>query len=238
MFLRMMYRLGMILASLLPGGLFAQPDFSDLRQRMVREQIQARGITSPQVLRALRTVERHLLVPQAYRNRAYEDTPLPIGHGQTISQPFVVALMTELLRPHPDDRMLDIGTGSGYQAAVLAEIVDQVYSIEIVPELGIEARKRLAELGYENIEVRIGDGYHGWPDAAPFDGIVIAATIDTIPPALLDQLAEGGRMVAPIGTTPERADLVLLRKKKGEIIRQKLVPVRFVPFVRSTPKHK
>ena len=215
-------------------GLWGQPDFPQLRQRMVREQLQSRDIVEGSVLRALRKVPRHLFVPEKYRAEAYSDTPLPIGEGQTISQPDMVAFMTQALRLKGSDKVLEIGTGSGYQAAVLAELVDSVYTIEIVEPLGEAAAKRLQALGYENIQVRIGDGYHGWPRQAPFDAIIVTAGAEALPQPLVDQLAEGGRMVIPVGPHQGVRDLVLLRKKRnGKLVRESLMPVRFVPFTRE-----
>jgi protein-L-isoaspartate(D-aspartate) O-methyltransferase len=177
-------------------------------------------------------VERHRLVPSSEAPRAYRNHPLPIGSGQTISQPYIVALSTDLLAPKPTDVILEVGTGSGYQAAVLAEIVARVYSIEIIASLGNEARKRLEELGYGNIEVRIGDGYAGWPEKAPFDGIVVTAAAPRVPPALLTQLKPGGRMVIPVGGAGEIQYLKLLtRRADGGVDEKRVLPVRFVPLV-------
>ena len=215
-------------------GLWGQPDFPQLRQRMVREQLQSRDIVEGSVLRALRKVPRHLFVPEKYRAEAYSDTPLPIGEGQTISQPYMVAFMTQALRLKGSDKVLEIGTGSGYQAAVLAELVDSVYTIEIVEPLGEAAAKRMQALGYENIQVRIWDGYHCWPRQAPFDAIIVTAGAEALPQPLVDQLAEGGRMVIPVGPHQGVRDLVLLRKKRnGKLVRESLMPVRFVPFTRE-----
>jgi protein-L-isoaspartate(D-aspartate) O-methyltransferase len=187
---------------------------------------------SPAVRKAMGKVERHRLVPASDRARAYRNHPLPIGGGQTISQPYIVALSTDLLVPKPGDVVLEVGTGSGYQAAVLAEIVSKVYSIEIIPALGNEARKRLEELGYRNIEVRIGDGYAGWPEKAPFDGIVVTAAAPRVPPALVEQLKPGGRMVIPVGGEGDIQYLKLLTKRAdGGVDEKKVLPVRFVPLV-------
>jgi len=199
------------------------------RLQMVENQIVRRGIKSAAVLDAMRTVERHRFVPQAMVNRAYDDGPLRIGHGQTISQPYIVALMTETIKPLPGDRVLEIGTGSGYQSAVLSRLVEHVFSIEILAPLGEDARERLARLGYENVTVRIGDGYKGWPEEAPFDAIVVTAAPPTIPDALVEQLAEGGRMVVPVGV--EDQELLLLTKKDGKVTRSVISLVRFVPMV-------
>lgn len=187
---------------------------------------------SNEVARALGKVERHRLVPPGEASRAYRNHPLPIGSGQTISQPYIVALSTDLLRPKPTDTVLEVGTGSGYQAAVLAEIVSTVYSIEVIPALGNEARRRLAELGYRNIEVRIGDGYAGWPEKAPFDGIVVTAAAPRVPKALVDQLKPGGRMVIPVGGELEIQYLsVLTKRADGGVDEKRVLPVRFVPLV-------
>ena len=187
---------------------------------------------SPQVRAAMGKVERHRLVPQAQAAAAYRNHPLPIGAGQTISQPYIVALSTDLLNPGPSDVVLDVGTGSGYQAAVLAEIASQVLSIEIVPSLADEARRRLGELGYRNIEVRIGDGYAGWPDKAPFDAIVVTAAAPRLPAALVEQLKPGGRMVIPLGGEGAIQYLVVVtRRADGGYDERRIIPVRFVPLV-------
>jgi len=187
---------------------------------------------APRVRAALGKVERHRLVPPGEAHLAYRNHPVPIGHGQTISQPYIVALSTDLLAPEPHHVVLDIGTGSGYQAAVLAEIVKQVYTIEIVEPLGREAEKNLKALGYRNIEVRIGDGYKGWPEKAPFDAIVVTAAAPRIPQALVDQLKPGGRMVIPVGERWELQHLMLaVRNADGSLERKKVLPVRFVPLV-------
>ncbi len=192
-------------------------------------------VRSARVLEALRRVPRHRLVPPAQRPHAYEDRPLPIGYGQTISQPYVVARMTELLDPQPTDRVLEVGTGSGYQAAVLAELVAEVFTIEIVEPLGRQAEQRLRELGYANIHVRIGDGYLGWPEQAPFDAVIVTAAPDHIPEPLLEQLKPGGRMVIPVGARYQTQELLLITKgTKGprDIRIQRVMPVIFVPLVR------
>jgi protein-L-isoaspartate(D-aspartate) O-methyltransferase len=199
------------------------------RLKMVDDQIRARGVSDPLVLRAMETVPRHEFVPGNSVNQAYDDHPLFIGHGQTISQPYIVALMSEVLELNKDDRVLEIGTGSGYQAAVLAELVDSVYSIEIVEELGLEAQQRLKRLGYDNVFVRIGDGYAGWPERAPFDAIIVTAAPVEVPEVLLDQLAEGGQMVLPVGIGIQ--ELVLIEKKDGIVSQRRITSVRFVPMV-------
>ncbi len=209
----------------------AEPDFAARRQQMVRTQLAppARDITDPRVLAAMSKVPRHELVPAAVRAEAYEDCPLPIGHGQTISQPYIVAFMTEQLRPRPTDKVLEIGTGSGYQAAVLAELVAEVYTIEIVEPLGQRAKGDLARLGYTNVFVRIGDGYQGWPEAAPFDAIIVTCAPDHVPQPLVDQLKEGGRMIIPVGPLGDQ-QLYLLEKRSGQVTRRAVLPVRFVPM--------
>jgi protein-L-isoaspartate(D-aspartate) O-methyltransferase len=206
--------------------------YADERNNMVRRQIEARGITDQATLAAMRKVPRHLFVPPSYAKEAYRDGPLPIGYGQTISQPYIVAYMTELVKPAKGKKALEIGTGSGYQAAILAEIVDTVYTIEIIPGLTREATARLKILGYKNIITRDGDGYQGWPEHAPFDIIIVTAAADHIPQPLKDQLAEGGRLVMPVGDPASVQYLVLLTKRKGKISEQRLEPVRFVPLKR------
>lgn len=212
---------------------FPQNDpYLDARNRMVDEQVCARGITDNNTLMAMRKVQRHLFVPEEYISQAYNDYPLPIGSGQTISQPYIVAYMTETVNPEKNKTALEIGTGSGYQAAVLAEIVDSVYTIEIVPELADESAARLKKLGYSNIKVKSGDGYNGWPEHAPFDIILVTAAAEDIPKPLINQLAENGRLVIPVGKTGSVQELILLVKKKGKIEKKRLTFVRFVPFKR------
>lgn len=198
------------------------------RLKMVEIQIARRGVKDKNVLEAMRKVPRHRFVPEKMMQYAYEDEPLPIGYSQTISQPYIVALMTELLELDKDSKVLEIGTGSGYQAAILAEICDSVSSIEIICELAERADSTLVALGYKNIEVKCADGYRGWPEKAPFDGIVVTAAPDDVPQPLIDQLAEGGRLVIPVGTYHQ--DLKLIRKIKGEIKTMNVIPVRFVPM--------
>jgi protein-L-isoaspartate(D-aspartate) O-methyltransferase len=216
-------------------------DFASQRLRMVSE-VEAMyaetrsetglGAMSPAVRAALGKVERHRLVPPAQASAAYRNHPLPIGAGQTISQPYIVALSADLLAPKPSDVVLEVGTGSGYQAAVLAEVVKQVYSIELIESLGRTAAARLAEMGYRNIEVRIGDGYAGWPEKAPFDGIVVTAAAPQVPPALVAQLKTGGRMVIPVGGSDDIQYLKLLVKRAdGGYDEKRVLPVRFVPLV-------
>lgn len=202
-------------------------------ESMVNNQIQRRGINDESVLNAMRNVQRHKLVPEHLKNRAYSDRPLPIGYGQTISQPYIVAYMTEAVRPDSSHIALEIGAGSGYQAAVLAEIVSKVYTIEIVEPLGELAEKRLIELGYENIEVKLGDGYYGWEEKGPFDIIVVTAAAPYIPPPLIKQLKDGGKMIIPVGTPFQTQYLMLIEKKGEEVTTNRLLPVRFVPFTRS-----
>lgn len=207
--------------------------YTSLREAMVASQIAARGVTDPATLRAMSAVKRHLFVPEGSLGDAYDDRPLPIGYGQTISQPFIVAYMTQTLHPQREHRILEIGTGSGYQAAVLAEIIRNVYTVEIIPELGGAARERLHTLGYRNTEVRIADGYDGWPEQAPFDAIVVTAATEYIPPPLIKQLKEGGRMVIPVGAPFFNQMLMLVEKRGGKITTSQLIPVRFVPFRRN-----
>jgi protein-L-isoaspartate(D-aspartate) O-methyltransferase len=216
-------------------------DLAAQRARMVAEIDQMYAETraetglaemAPRVRAAIGKVERHRLVPQEQANLAYRNHPLPIGHSQTISQPYIVALSTDLLAPEPGHVVLEVGTGSGYQAAVLAEIVRQVYTIEIVEPLGRTAESRLAALGYKNVEVRIGDGYKGWPEKGPFDGIVVTAAAPRVPQALVDQLKPGGRMVIPIGERWEVQQLLLIvRNADGTLQQKNVLPVRFVPLV-------
>ena len=208
--------------------------FTLMRDRMVTAQIEARGVHDPRVLAAMRKVPRHLYVPEASRNEAYEDYPLSIGEGQTISQPYIVALMSELLKLDGSERVLEIGTGSGYQAAVLGELAKDVYSMEIVPDLADHASKLLKNMGYANIRVRCGDGYAGWPEEAPFDAIIVTAAPEHIPQALVGQLKPGGRIVLPVGKGPQ--DLVLGIKTVQGLETESIIPVRFVPMVRDRGK--
>lgn len=204
------------------------------RQQMVTAQLEARGITDKPTLNAIRSVERHRLVPEEQVQYAYEDRPLPIGFGQTISQPYMVGYMTEVIRPTAGMKVLEIGTGSGYQAAVLAEIVDEVYTIEIVEELAKTAKSRLEKMGYTNIHVKEGDGYYGWEEHAPFDAIIVTAASEFIPPPLIEQLKEGGKMVIPVGAPFTTQQLMLVEKQKdGKRKTRNLLPVRFVPFTRN-----
>jgi protein-L-isoaspartate(D-aspartate) O-methyltransferase len=198
------------------------------RRRMVDDQLLGRDITSPRVLEAMRKVPRHLFIPEPQRNRAYDDSPVPIGLGQTISQPYIVAFMTQALDVEPGHRVLEIGTGSGYQAAVLAEITREVYSIEVVPELADRARETLAALGYRDVRLRTGNGYLGWPEEAPFDRIIVTAAPPEIPPALIEQLKIGGLMAIPVGTVDQ--DLRILRRTATGLETLRTLPVRFVPM--------
>ncbi|HQR44841.1 MAG TPA: protein-L-isoaspartate(D-aspartate) O-methyltransferase [Thermoanaerobaculia bacterium] len=203
------------------------------RLEMVERQIAARGVKDPRVLEAMRTLPRHLFVPDAEMAHAYEDRPLPIGSGQTISQPYIVAFMTEQLHLTGSETVLEIGTGSGYQTAVLARLARKVYSIEIRPELAQEAAERLKSLGISNAEVMTGDGYKGWPEHAPFDGILVTAAPERIPPPLLEQLASPGRMVIPVGGFYQ--ELKVIERTSDGFRERSVLPVRFVPFVRETP---
>jgi len=201
------------------------------RQRMVRTQIATRGVADERVLAAMEAVPRHEFVPDNVLDQAYNDHPLPIGYGQTISQPYIVAVMTEMLNLGAGDRVLEIGTGSGYQAAILAELVRTVYSIEIIEALGEEARGRLKRLGYRNVEVHLGDGYYGWEEHAPFDAIVVTAAASYIPPPLIRQLRPGGRMIIPVGSRFMTQQLVLVEKDtEGKLTTRQILPVRFVPL--------
>lgn len=245
----MQHRNRLVLLHLFIAGLvactcgYAADPYRDARLAMIDEIRATARLTSlsldmqaldPRVLQAMATVPRHALVPEAQLDSAYENRPLPIGHGQTISQPYIVALMTDLLKPQPEDRVLEIGTGSGYQAAVLAELVGQVFSIEIVEPLGEQARRRLVELGYENIEVRIGDGYHGWEEHAPYDAIVVTAAASHVPPPLIRQLKPGGHMVIPVGSRFMVQQLVMVDKDQdGQVTTRQILPVRFVPLTGS-----
>ncbi|HLG29071.1 MAG TPA: protein-L-isoaspartate(D-aspartate) O-methyltransferase, partial [Candidatus Brocadiales bacterium] len=202
------------------------------RLEMVEEQIAARGVKDPKVLEAMRDIPRHLFVPDEYKRYGYEDQPVPIGCGQTISQPYIVALMTELLEVDGNSVALEVGTGSGYQAAVLSKIVKQVYTIEIIEELGTKAKKRLEEMKYSNVEVKVGDGYYGWQEHAPFDAIIVTAAANHIPPPLIQQLKPGGKMAIPIGSVFQVQNLMLVTKDKDEKLTVKnVLPVRFVPLL-------
>ena len=216
------------LASCKPAAVRAR-DFAAERELMVKQQIVVRGITDPRILEAMRKVPRDAFVPETVRDRSYRDEPLPIGYDQTISQPFIVAFMTEKLRLQPGNRVLEIGTGSGYQAAILAELVAQVYTIEIVAPLGKTAETTLRRLGYKNVRVKIGDGYQGWPEHGPYDAVIVTCAPQKVPQPLVEQTKEGGRIVIPVGQFYEQT-LYLLEKKEGRLQRQAVLPVRFVPM--------
>ncbi|UCH15566.1 MAG: protein-L-isoaspartate(D-aspartate) O-methyltransferase [Bacteroidales bacterium] len=218
---------------LILGCVRSQPQvdrFKELRENMVATQIEARGITNREVIEAMRNVERHLFVPETHIQHAYGDHPLPIGYGQTISQPYIVAFMTEILKLDKSSKVLEVGTGSGYQAAILAEICDSVYTIEIVEELGMRSSLLFKNLGYSNIKVKIGDGYEGWDEYSPFDAIIVTCAPTHVPEPLKNQLKEGGRMIIPVGERYVQ-ELVLLTRKKGSLKQTSVLPVRFVPMV-------
>ena len=229
-----------VLVLLLDSSVQAQDQYAMARQAMIKDIEADVRLTSshinkkeldPKVMDAMRKVPRHEFVPRQVRDIAYENRPLPIGYGQTISQPYIVALMTDLLEPKPQQKVLEVGTGSGYQAAILAELVAEVYTIEIIEPLGNEARERLKRLNYRNVHVRIGDGYYGWKEHGPFDGIVVTAAASHIPPPLIQQLKPGGRMVIPVGSRFMVQQLVLVEKDaKGKLTTRQILPVRFVPL--------
>jgi protein-L-isoaspartate(D-aspartate) O-methyltransferase len=226
----LIYFLVMLLILLYLDLSVAADQYTLKRQQMVEQDIRGRGIQDPVVLGVMGKVPRHVFVDASYRDKAYGDHPLPIGEGQTISQPYVVALMTEALRLRPSDRVLEIGTGSGYQAAVLAEIVKEVYTIEIRKPLADRAAKTLADLGYRNVKVKFGDGYFGWAEKAPYDAIIITAAANHIPPPLIEQLKERGRLIVPLGSTVYFQTLTLTTKRKGELDVEQMSPVAFVPM--------
>ena len=213
--------------------LYGQDSYAVARENMVRSQIADEGIKDAATLKAMRKVPRHLFVPENLRSQAYRDMPLPIGYEQTISQPYMVAYMTAAILPAKGMKVLEIGTGSGYQAAVLAEIVDSVFTIEIVEPLGKQSTELLKKLGYKNIKVKIGDGFAGWPEHGLYDAIVVTAAAEDIPPPLFAQLKEGGRMIIPLGKPGSVQTLVMATKEKGKQVKKNLLPVRFVPFVRE-----
>ncbi|HIC51462.1 MAG TPA: protein-L-isoaspartate(D-aspartate) O-methyltransferase [Candidatus Marinimicrobia bacterium] len=199
---------------------------------MIENQIIDRGVSDERVIKAMNDVPRHLFVKESLRDLAYADGPLPIGHNQTISQPYIVAYMTEILQPDTHHIVLEVGTGSGYQAAILSKLVNHVYSIEIIPELGKEAANRLDKLGYDNVTVKIGDGYNGWEEHSPFDRIIVTAAPEQIPKKLVDQLKSGGLMVLPVGKTSFGQDMRVVKKDKtGQVTTQETIPVRFVPMI-------
>jgi protein-L-isoaspartate(D-aspartate) O-methyltransferase len=210
----------------------SEQDFAVARQHMVEDQIKGRDVTDSRVTEVMSSVPRHEFVPENYRARAYQDHPLPIGYGQTISQPYIVAFMTEQLRPQPTDRVLEVGTGSGYQAAVLSKLVAEVYTIEILKPLAQRAEVDLRRLNYSNVRVKAGDGYKGWPEHAPFDAIIVTAAPDHVPQPLIAQLKEGGRMIIPVGGR-EMQQLYLLEKHAGKLTQRAVLPVNFVPLTRE-----
>jgi protein-L-isoaspartate(D-aspartate) O-methyltransferase len=231
-----------LLAVLLGCGLFppapAPADgFAEARRRMVEEQIAPRGVTAPRVLAAMQSVPRHLFVPESERGNAYADRPLPIGAKQTISQPYIVALMTSLLDVQPGDRVLEVGTGSGYQAAVLSRLAGEVYSVEILEDLAHRARRTLSALGFDNVHVRVGDGYQGWPEKALFDGIIVTAAPPRVPAPLLRQLKVGGKLVIPVGEGYQDLE-VLTKRADGGFDRTKVLPVRFVPMTGQAQRER
>ena len=235
---QLLYVLILTVILILQTAVHAEDIYKQRRQLMVEKDIKARGISDAKVLQAMGKVPRHLLVDEYIRDRVYEDYPLPIGEGQTISQPYVVALMTESLKLKPGDKVLEIGTGSGYQAVILAEIVKDVYTIEIRRGLAEKAEKRLNELGYKNIRIKYGDGYFGWEEQAPFDAIIITASANHIPPPLIKQLKEGGRLIIPLGSTVYYQTLTLATKIKGELDLEQISSVVFVPMVGEMEKRK
>ncbi len=230
---RIFFRFCLILA-LFPVLSCAQTgdSFQALRNHMVKNQIEARGITDKKVIEAFRNVERHRFVLPEFIRYAYSDSPLPIDEGQTISQPYIVAYMTEILNLKRTDKVLEIGTGSGYQAAILAELCDSVFTIEIFEKLAQKAGRVFEELGYDNIHTKTGDGYMGWQEFAPFDAVIVTCSPTKVPEPLKEQLAEGGRMIIPVGESPVQ-NLVLLKKRKGKLRQENVLPVRFVPMIDS-----
>jgi protein-L-isoaspartate(D-aspartate) O-methyltransferase len=231
----------LVLAAIAAGGCGQKPtsvsDLAAKRQQMVQQQLVARGIQDERVLAAMAKVPREEFVPLNSRAESYEDGPLQIGYGQTISQPYIVAFMTEQLHPKGNDRVLEVGTGSGYQAAILAELVAEVYTIEIIEPLAKSAEAALEGLGYKNVHIKAGDGYRGWPEHAPFDAITVTCAPDHAPQPLIDQLKEGGRMIIPVGSFGDQ-ELYLLEKKNGELQRRAVLPVRFVPMTGEATKRK
>ncbi len=215
-----------------PNGRDDDGQQREARNQMIDRQLSLAGrrIKDERVLKAMREVPRQRFVPRSLRDHAYDDSPLPIGFGQTISQPYIVAFMTEMLRLKPTDRVLEVGTGSGYQTAVLAELAKEIYSIEIIEPLAERAEKTLAEMNIKNVHVRAGDGYQGWPEHAPYDAVIVTCAPDAIPQTLCDQLAEGGRMMIPVGPTAGSQELILLEKHDGKLTQQAVLPVRFVPM--------
>lgn len=228
-------QLTMLLACVNAEGQSVEDDtlfYQLLRQAMIENQIIDRGVSDERVIKAMNDVPRHLFVKESLRDLAYADGPLPIGHNQTISQPYIVAYMTEILQPDTHHIVLEVGTGSGYQAAILSKLVNHVYSIEIIPELGKEAANRLDKLGYDNVTVKIGDGYNGWEEHSPFDRIIVTAAPEQIPKKLVDQLKSGGLMVLPVGKTSFGQDMRVVKKDRtGQVTTQETIPVRFVPMI-------
>jgi protein-L-isoaspartate(D-aspartate) O-methyltransferase len=229
--------LAVAMFGIIANSAVAQQRYDTLREIMVATKVQAEGITNPAVLKALRTVPRHEFVPQGQRASAYEDVALPIGNQQTISPPYIVAYMTESLDPQPEDRVLEIGTGSGYQAAVLAEIVKEVYSIEIVSPLAKQAQRRLKDLGYDNVHVLDGDGYKGWAEHAPFDKIIVTCSPENVPTPLIEQLKEGGQMIIPVGERYQQS-FHLLKKEDGKLIDERLISTLFVPMTGASEEQR
>ncbi len=222
-----------LLAAALGAPAAAADPYVRERERMVKEQIESRGVDDPATLAALRTVPRHLFVPEERRRAAYDDRPLPIGFGQTISQPFIVAYMTQLVQPRAGMRVLEVGTGSGYQAAVLAAIGAEVFTVEIVEGLAAWGAQNLRTAGFARVQVRHGDGYHGWPERGPYDAIVVTAAADHIPPPLITQLKDGARMVIPVGSPFRTQTLMLVTRRGEDVTSESLLPVRFVPLTRA-----
>jgi len=213
-----------------------EPSIAEARKRMLERDLKGRDIRDPKVLEIMGKVPRHLFVEPSLKSKAYADHPLPIGEGQTISQPYIVALMTQILKIQPGERVLEIGTGSGYQAAVMAELTDQVYTIEIIEPLTQQAAQRLKQLGYDKVRVKYGDGYFGWEEAAPFDAIIVTCAANHIPPPLIKQMKEGGRLIIPLGSTTYFQNLTLLTKKMGKTDVQHLLGVAFVPMTGEAQK--
>lgn len=222
---------------IIPGSAAAQDPYAQARERLVIERVAASGVKDARVLDSIRETPRHEFVPKSQRDRAYFDMALPIGESQTISSPFIVAMMTEALEPQPEDKVLEIGTGSGYQAAVLSPLVEHVYSIEIVAELGLRAEETLERLGYENVSTRVGDGFLGWPDAAPFDKIIVTCSPESVPVPLLEQLREGGQMIIPVGERYQQT-LYRMTKKDGKLVREALRPTLFVPMTGEAEENR
>lgn len=228
---------GLMAGIVLSNGPVWADEFEEVREKLVRERIEAAGVKNPRVLESMRNTLRHEFIPRRFWPRAYFDMALPIGGSQTISSPFIVASMTEVIDPQPDHRVLEIGTGSGYQAAVLSPLVKDVYTIEIVEALGLQAERDLRRLGYDNVNVRVGDGFKGWPEAAPFDAIIVTCSPESVPQPLIDQLKEGGRMVIPVGERYQQT-LYLMTKEDGKLIEKTLRPTLFVPMTGSAEEQR